>query len=47
MSSDFPSREEVYLLYEPKRGKLEPEYIGPHRIIDTLKNNNVKILYKN
>ena len=32
----FSPGESVYLLNEPKKGKLAPEYTGPHLVIDTI-----------
>ncbi|XP_070169337.1 uncharacterized protein [Polyergus mexicanus] len=33
----------IYLQSEPTKGKLGDQYTGPHKIIELLKNNNVKI----
>lgn len=33
----------VYLLKEPRKGKFDDQYTGPHEIIDTLPNGNIKI----
>ncbi|KAL6416670.1 hypothetical protein ACFW04_013255 [Cataglyphis niger] len=33
----------VYLLKEPSKSKLGDQYTGPYRVIEVLKNNNVKV----
>lgn len=37
----------VYLLKEPRKGKFLDQYTGPHQVMEVLKNNNVRIKYKN
>jgi hypothetical protein len=44
---EFKVGDYVYLLKEPRKGKLCDQYIGPYRIIQTLKNNNVKLAISN
>ncbi|CAK9821258.1 Retrovirus-related Pol polyprotein from transposon 412 [Anthophora retusa] len=39
----FQPNDPVFLLKEPKRGKLSDNYTGPYRIYEVLENNNVKI----
>jgi len=39
----FKIGDKVYLLKEPNRNKLGDQYVGPHKIIQTLGNNNVKL----
>ncbi|CAK9812938.1 Retrovirus-related Pol polyprotein from transposon 17.6 [Anthophora plagiata] len=39
----FQPSDPVFLLKEPKRGKLSDNYTGPYRIHEVLGNNNVKI----
>jgi len=36
-------KKDVYLLKEPTKGKLDKQYTGPYKIIESLKNNNIKI----
>lgn len=37
----------VYLIKEPRKGKLDRQYTGPHRIVQVYENQNAKIEYKN
>jgi len=39
----FKKDDYVYLLKQPTKGKLDKQYTGPYKIIETLENNNVKI----
>ena len=36
----------VYLLKEPSKGKFSDQYTGPHKVLETLQNQNVKIEVK-
>ncbi|GAB1865913.1 Gypsy retrotransposon integrase-like protein 1 [Camponotus japonicus] len=40
---NFKVGDNVYLLKEPMKGKLGDQYVGPYRILETLKNYNVKL----
>lgn len=42
----FQISDQVFLLNEPKRGKLGDQYTGPHIITDILPNGNIKIFVK-
>lgn len=42
----FQINDQVFLLKEPKKGKLGDQYSGPHTITDILPNGNIKILVK-
>ncbi|KAL6440856.1 hypothetical protein ACFW04_003346 [Cataglyphis niger] len=42
-SRKFKIGSSVYLLKEPSKSKLGDQYTGPYRVIEVLKNNNVKI----
>jgi len=42
----FQVNDEVFLLCEPKKGKLGNQYSGPHTILDILSNGNIKLLVK-
>jgi hypothetical protein len=42
----FQINDKVFLLNEPKKGKLGDQYSGPHIITDILPNGNIQILYK-
>lgn len=39
----FKIGDKVYMIKEPRKGKLGNQYTGPHVIIDKLPNNNVKL----
>jgi len=39
----FKKDDYVYLLKQPTKGKLDKQYTGPYKIIETLENNNIKI----
>lgn len=43
---DFQLNDQVFLLNEPKRGKLGDQYSGPHIITDILPNGNIKLFVK-
>ena len=36
----------VYLLREPSKGKFSDQYTGPHKVLEILQNQNVKIEVK-
>ncbi|KMQ85664.1 retrovirus-like pol polyprotein [Lasius niger] len=36
----------VYLIKEPSRGKMDDQYTGPHRVLEILPKNNIKINFK-
>lgn len=40
---EFKLGDNVYLLREPIKNKLDGQYTGPHRILEVLYNNNVKL----
>lgn len=40
---EFKVGDNVYLLREPTKSKLDGQYTGPHKIIETLYNHNVKL----
>lgn len=40
---EFKVGDDVYLLREPTKSKLDGQYTGPHRIIEVLRNHNVKL----
>jgi len=42
----FQINDQIFLLNEPKRGKLGDQYSGPHIITDILPNGNIKIFVK-
>lgn len=42
----FQVNDEVFLLCEPKRGKLGNQYSGPYTILDILPNGNIKLFIK-
>lgn len=42
-NSDDTEKDDVFLLKEPKRGKLGNQYTGPHKIAEVLPNNNIKL----
>jgi hypothetical protein len=42
----FQINDQVFLLTEPKKGKLGDQYSGPHIITDILPNGNIKIFVK-
>lgn len=42
----FQINDQVFLLNEPKRGKLGDQYSGPHIVTDILPNGNIKIFVK-
>lgn len=42
----FQINDQIFLLNEPKKGKLGDQYSGPHIITDILPNGNIKILIK-
>lgn len=43
---EFQINDQVFLLCETKRGKLEDQYSGPHLITDILPDGNIKLLFK-
>lgn len=42
----FQVNDEIFLLCEPKRGKLGNQYSGPYTILDILPNGNIKLFIK-
>jgi len=40
----FKEDDYVYLLKEPMKGKCDKQYTGTYKIIETLENNNIKIV---
>lgn len=40
---EFKVGDDVYLLREPTKNKLDGQYTGPHKIIEVLHNHNVKL----
>jgi hypothetical protein len=42
----FQINDQVFLLIEPKKGKLGDQYSGPHIITDIFPNGNIQILHK-
>ena len=44
---EFKQGDHVFLLKEPAKGKFSDQYIGPFEVLETLPNNNIKILFKN
>jgi len=39
----FKKDDYIYLLKQPTKGKLDKQYAGPYKIIETLENNNIRI----
>lgn len=33
----------VYLLKEPRKNKLDDQYVGPYKVLEILSNHNVKL----
>lgn len=46
-SRAFSTQYYVFLMKKPRKNKLEPQYIGPHKIVKILPTNNVKISLDN
>lgn len=40
---EFKTGDNVYLLREPTKSKLDGQYTGPHKIVETLRNHNVRL----
>ena len=43
---NFKIEDQVYLLNEPTKGKFSDQYTGPHKVLEILQNQNVKIEVK-
>ena len=43
----FKVGDSVMLILEPRKNKFAPEYTGPHKVLEILDKNNVKISYRN
>lgn len=43
---EFQPDDYVYVLKEPRKGKLDAQYVGPYRVLANLGKHNIKILIK-